>query len=56
MYSEREERQRVFHRLFFSTVKSNVEVAKREGGEIGRAAAGVGKALVEGMDGFELEV
>lgn len=56
MYSEREARQRIFHRLLFSTVKNNVEVAKREGGEIGRAAAGVGKTLVEGMEGFDSEI
>lgn len=53
MYAEREERQRIFQRRFRATVESGLQAAKREGGEVGRAAAGVGKALVEGMEGFE---
>ena len=55
MYVEREERQRIFHRRFYATVQSNVETARKEGGEAGRAAAGVGKALTEGMEGFEFD-
>lgn len=55
MYVEREERQRVFHKRFHTTVARGVEAAKKEGGEVGRAAAAVGKALAEGMDGFEAE-
>ncbi len=55
MYVEREERQRVFHRRFYATVYSNIEMARKEGGEGGRAAARVGKVLMEGMDGFEFD-
>lgn len=53
MYVEREERQRIFHRRFYATVQSNVETARKEGGEGGRAVTRVGKALTEGMEGFE---
>lgn len=55
MYVEREERQRIFRKRFFAIVSSGVEAAKREGGEVGRAAAGVAKVLTEGMEGFELD-
>lgn len=55
MYVEREERQRVFHKKFHAIISSGVEAAKREGGEVGRAAAGVAKVLIEGMEGFELD-
>ena len=53
MYVECEERQRIFQKRFNAVVASGVEGAKREGGEVGRAAAGVAKALAEGMEGFE---
>lgn len=55
MYVEREERQSIFWKLFYATVSSGVETAKREGGEVGRAAAGVAKVLAEGMEGFEMD-
>ena len=53
MYAEREARQRLFHRDFRFTIDTGVQMAKRDGGEVGRAAAGVKKALAEGMEGFE---
>ena len=53
MYIDREERQRIFQKRFHATVSRGVEAAKREGGEVGRAAAGVAKILAEGMEGFE---
>lgn len=53
MYVEREERQRIFQKRFDAIVFSGVEAAKREEGEVGRAAARVAKALAEGMEGFE---
>ena len=56
MYTEREERQRIFYSKFRTTVESGLQAARREGGDVGRAAAGVGKALVEGMEGFEPDV
>ena len=55
MYLEREGRQRIFHKRFHAILSSGVEAAKRGGGEVGRAAAGVAKAIVEGMEGFELD-
>lgn len=55
MYLNREERQRIFQKRFMATVSRGIEAAKREGGEVGRAAAGVAKVLAEGMEGFELE-
>ena len=55
MYVEREERQSIFQKRFHACVSSGVEAAKREGGEVGRAAAGVAKVLVEGMEDYELD-
>lgn len=55
MYVEREERQRIFHKRFRSTVQMGLEAAKKEGGEVGRAASGIGKAVEEGMEGLEPE-
>jgi len=52
MYTERESRQRVFRYRFQASVEKGVENAKREGGEIGRAAAVVEKTLVESMNDF----
>ena len=53
MYVNREERQMIFQKRFQAIVSSGVEAAKREGGEIGRAAAGVAKVLAEGIEGFQ---
>ena len=55
MYIEPEERQRIFHRRFQGAVNMGVEAGKREGGEVGRATAAVGKAVEEGMKDFELD-
>lgn len=52
MYVEREERQRSFHKRFQATVEAGVDAAKKEGGEVGRAASGVGRTVEEGMKGF----
>ncbi|KAK4696951.1 pre-rRNA-processing protein IPI1, partial [Lecanoromycetidae sp. Uapishka_2] len=52
MYVEREERQRIFHKRFRATVEAGVDRVKKEGGEVGRAASEVGKALEDGMEGF----
>jgi pre-rRNA-processing protein IPI1 len=52
MYTERESRQRVFRHRFQASVEKGVENAKREGGEIGRAAAVLGKMLAESMNDF----
>lgn len=55
MYPNREDRQRIFQKKFMAAVSRGIDAAKREGGEVGRAAAGVAKVLAEGMEGFELE-
>lgn len=55
MYIEREERQRIFQKRFYAIVSRGVEAAKREGGEVGRAAAAIAKVLAEGLKGFELD-
>ncbi|KAA6413873.1 MAG: Pre-rRNA-processing ipi1 [Lasallia pustulata] len=55
IYEDREARQRIFHVRFQCAIEAALEAAKREGGEVGRAAAAVKKTLVEGMDGFEQE-
>ena len=53
MYVEREERQKVFHRRFGPTVEGGHQAAIKEGGEVGRAAARIGKVLAEGMKDFD---
>lgn len=52
MYTERESRQRVFRHRFQASVEKGVENAKREGGEVGRAAAVLEKMLAESMTDF----
>jgi len=52
MYTDRESRQRVFRHRFQASVEKGVENAKREGGEVGRAAAVLGKILAESMSDF----
>lgn len=49
MYSEVENRVRVFKEEFLGTVEQGLEGAKKMGGEIGRSAAMVRKILKEGM-------
>ena len=53
MYVERVERQRIFQKRFRTTVEAGADAARKEGGEIGRAASGVAKVLEEGMKGYE---
>lgn len=52
MYIDREDRQRVFAKRFVVEVEKGVEGAKKEGGEVGRAAAVLVKVLKEGMADF----
>lgn len=47
------DRQRIFHIKFQQAVHKGLESAKGEGGEVGRAAAGVRKILMEGMKDYE---
>jgi pre-rRNA-processing protein IPI1 len=49
MYIDREDRQRVFQKLFLPAVEVGMANAKKEGGEAGRAAAILAKVLKEGM-------
>lgn len=56
MYIEQEERQRIFHKIFQRAVSLGVEAGKREGGEVGRATAGIGKIVEEGMEGVEPDI
>lgn len=49
MYIDREDRQRVFEKNFLAAVNTGVEIARKEGGEAGRAAAVLAKVLKEGM-------
>ncbi|KAL8683493.1 MAG: hypothetical protein Q9186_000533 [Xanthomendoza sp. 1 TL-2023] len=53
IYEDREDRQRVFARKFQKPIERGLEAAKQEGGEIGRAAASVQKAINEGMRDFD---
>ena len=52
MYEEREDRQRIFQKIFRKAVDKGLEGSKREGGDVGRAGAVVAKVLNECMDGF----
>jgi pre-rRNA-processing protein IPI1 len=49
MYEDREDRQRVFHERAEAAVVAGVEQAIKGGGELGRAAAALRKAVKEGM-------
>jgi len=55
MYQDREERQRIFGIKYLALIRQGVEQAKKEGGEIGRAAAAIRKAFEEGMKDYILE-
>lgn len=52
MYTERESRQRVFRHRFQASVEKGVENTKREGGEVGRAAAVLERTLTDSMNEF----
>ncbi|KAL8711781.1 MAG: hypothetical protein Q9225_007073 [Loekoesia sp. 1 TL-2023] len=53
IYEDREARQRVFQKRFRGSIERGVEAAKQEGGEVGRAATSVQKAVNESMKDFE---
>ncbi|KAI4242095.1 MAG: hypothetical protein LQ352_007308 [Teloschistes flavicans] len=52
-YEDREDRQRVFQEKFQKAIEVGLEATKQEGGEVGRAAAGVQKVISDGMKDFE---
>lgn len=53
MYTERESRQRMFRLRFQTSVDKGIESAKKEGGEMGRAGAILGKVVTESMDDYD---
>ncbi|KAI1379842.1 Pre-rRNA-processing protein IPI1 [Hypoxylon crocopeplum] len=53
VYRNREDRQDVFHKRFRAAVEAGVDMAKKEGGMAGRAAATLDQALRDGMDDYE---
>ncbi|KKA28941.1 hypothetical protein TD95_004668 [Thielaviopsis punctulata] len=54
MYADREARQRVFRRKFFELISAGNNMAQKEGGAPGRAAADLNKAIEDGMNGFDM--
>jgi pre-rRNA-processing protein IPI1 len=55
MYQDREERQRIFGLRYEESIRAGIEHAKKEAGEIGRAAHLIRKAMDEGMKDYVLE-
>ncbi len=53
IYEDRADRQEVFRRQFQKPIGKGVEALKKEGGEVGRAAAKVDKAVMDGMNDFD---
>jgi len=55
-YEDVDERRKYFVRKgYMDAIEKGVEYSRREGGEVGRAAAQVRKAVEQGMRGFESE-
>jgi pre-rRNA-processing protein IPI1 len=52
MYEDLEDRQLVFQDAFRAVVEAGLDQAKKDGGEVGRAAAQVRKVMDEGMQNF----
>lgn len=50
IYEDKEDRQRIFQQRFRASIERGLEAAKQEGGETGRAAASVQRAISEGMN------
>lgn len=55
MLEEREDRQRAFRQKYYPSVDEGLEVLIKEGGEIGRAAGGAKKALIDGLRDYEAD-
>ncbi|EKG13748.1 Mg2+ transporter protein CorA-like/Zinc transport protein ZntB [Macrophomina phaseolina MS6] len=53
MYTDRQGRQQVFARLIQAAVVAGLQNAKKEGGQIGRAAAEVEKVVQESMSDYD---
>ena len=52
-YEDRADRQAEFQRRFRDAIEKGVQALKKEGGDVGRAAAKVDKAVIDGMSDFE---
>lgn len=53
IYRNREDRQEILARRFMDAIEAGVDMAKKEGGAAGRAAAVLDKALGDGMGDYE---
>ncbi|KAI1813167.1 Rix1 complex component [Poronia punctata] len=53
IYRNRQDRQEIFARRFMDAVETGVDMAKKEGGAAGRAAALLDQALADGMRDYE---
>lgn len=53
IYRNREDRQEILARRFMDAIEAGVDMAKKEGGAAGRAAAVLDKALRDGMGDYE---
>ena len=53
IYRNREDRQEIFSKRFMDAVEAGVDMAKKEGGAAGRAAAVLDQALRDGMGDYE---
>lgn len=53
IYYDKEDRQKIFQKIFRERMERGLETARQESGEVGRAAADVQKAIKEGMNDFE---
>ncbi|KAL8784119.1 MAG: hypothetical protein Q9213_004178 [Squamulea squamosa] len=53
IYEDRSDRQRVFANKFQKALERGLEAVKQEGGEVGRAAAGVQKVMSHGMRDYD---
>ncbi|KAI0835420.1 Rix1 complex component [Hypoxylon sp. FL0890] len=53
IYRNREDRQDIFQKRFMAAVEAGVDMAKKEGGTAGRAAATLDQVLKDGMGDYE---
>ncbi|KAI0172472.1 Rix1 complex component [Hypoxylon sp. FL1284] len=53
IYRNREDRQDIFQKRFMGAIEDGVDMAKKEGGTAGRAAAALDQALKDGMGDYE---
>ena len=53
IYEDYEERKKVFQNKFRGTIEEGLDSAKREGGEVGRAAGGAKKVILETMAEYQ---